>query len=59
LRDDGPAFDPTAAPRKARAEDDDLPGGLGIELVRRNMDDIQYRREGGRNILHLVKRLTR
>ena len=59
LRDDGPAFDPTAVPRKAQAGDDDLPGGLGIELVRRNMDEIQYRRDGSKNILRLVKRLTR
>jgi len=59
LRDRGPEFDPTAAPeRKPQAEDDDLPGGWGIQLVRRNMDEIQYRREGGENILRLTKRLT-
>jgi len=57
LRDDGPAFDPTAAPRKAQAEDDDLPGGLGIELVRRHLDEICYQREAGKNILRLTKRL--
>ena len=59
LRDDGPAFDPTTAPRKAQAEDDDLPGGLGVELVRRNMDEIRYRRAGGKNILRLLKKLPR
>jgi len=59
LRDDGPAFDPTAAaPRKPRAEDDDLPGGWGIELVRRYMDEIRYRREAGGNILRLAKRVS-
>jgi anti-sigma regulatory factor (Ser/Thr protein kinase) len=59
LRDDGPAFDPTAAaPRKAQAEDDDLPGGWGIELVRRQMDDISYQREGKENVLRLTKRLV-
>lgn len=59
LRDTGPGFDPTAAAaRKPQAEDDDLPGGWGIQLVRRYMDDIRYRREGGENVLRLTKRLT-
>lgn len=59
LQDDGPEFDPTAAaPRKPQAEDDDLPGGWGIELVRRNMDEIRYRREGGKNVLRLTRRLV-
>ncbi len=58
LRDDGPEFDPTAAaPRKPQAEDDDLPGGWGIELVRRNLDEIHYAREGNENVLRLIKRL--
>jgi anti-sigma regulatory factor (Ser/Thr protein kinase) len=58
LRDRGPAFDPTAAAgRKPQAEPDDLPGGWGIQLVRRNLDEIQYRREAGENILRLTKRL--
>lgn len=29
-------------------------GGLGVYLMRRLMDDVQYRREGDRNILTLV-----
>jgi anti-sigma regulatory factor (Ser/Thr protein kinase) len=58
LRDRGPAFDPTqAAARKPHAEDEDLPGGWGIELVRRYMDEIRYTREGGENVLRLVKRV--
>ena len=58
LRDGGPAFDPTAAAeRKPQAEDDDLPGGWGIQLVRRYTDEIQYRCEAGENILRLTKRL--
>jgi serine/threonine-protein kinase RsbW len=58
LRDGGPPFDPTAAPaRKPHADDDDLPGGWGIQLVRRYLDEIQYRREAGENILRLTKRL--
>jgi sigma-B regulation protein RsbU (phosphoserine phosphatase) len=56
LRDDGPAFDPTAAaPPQPVAEDTDLSGGWGLELVRRNVDDVRYRREGGRNILRLTR----
>lgn len=59
LRDGGPEFDPTAAaPRKLQAEDDDLPGGWGIQLVRRNMDEICYRRDAGENVLRLTKRLV-
>jgi anti-sigma regulatory factor (Ser/Thr protein kinase) len=59
LRDRGPAFDPTKAPpRKPQAEDDDVPGGWGIQLVRRNMDAIVYTREGGENILRLTRRLV-
>jgi serine/threonine-protein kinase RsbW len=59
LRDDGPEFDPTAAARrKPQAEDDDLPGGWGIELVRRNLDEIRYQREAGKNVLRLTKRLV-
>ncbi len=58
LRDRGPEFDPTAAAgRKTQADDEDLPGGWGIELVRRQVDEIRYRREAGENILRLTKRL--
>jgi len=57
LRDRGPAFDPTAAARKSRAEDGDPPGGWGTELVRRKMDEIRYRREADENILRLTKHL--
>ena len=58
LRDRGPEFDPTAATRRRpQAEDDDLPGGWGIQLARRYMDEIRYRREAGENILRLTKRL--
>jgi serine/threonine-protein kinase RsbW len=60
LRDPGPEFDPTQVRVVAPATDADdrLPGGWGIELVRRYMDEIRYRREGGENILRLTKRLV-
>jgi anti-sigma regulatory factor (Ser/Thr protein kinase) len=32
-------------------------GGLGIHIVRALADQARYRREGGRNHLHLVRRI--
>ena len=59
LRDRGPRFDPvTTSQRKAHAADDDLPGGWGIELVRRHMDEIRYQWSAGENVLRLTKRLV-
>ena len=58
LRDRGPAFDPTRAPAAAAAAGIDRPpGGWGIQLVRRYMDEIHYFRDGGENVLRLTKRL--
>lgn len=58
LRDDGPPFDPTAAmERKPQAEEDDLPGGWGIQLVRRYTDAVDYARKDGENILRLTKKI--
>ena len=58
LRDHGPEFDPTAAPdRNSEETDDDLPGGWGIQLVRRYVDEIRYQRDAGENVLRLTKRL--
>jgi anti-sigma regulatory factor (Ser/Thr protein kinase) len=58
LRDRGPKFDPTAV-RESRleAEDQASPGGWGIQLVRRYIDQVQYTRVGGENILRLTKRV--
>ena len=59
LRDRGPEFDPTAVlARKPQAEDDDLPGGWGIQLVRRYMDEIRYERQDGENVLSLKKKVA-
>jgi len=58
LHDDGAAFDPAAAPPSDPQGRDDVPGGWGLTLVRRNVDDLSYRREAGRNILRLTKRLV-
>ena len=60
LRDRGPMFDPTQArvAEPSTGDDDRPPGGWGIQLVRRYMDDIQYRREADENVLRLTKRLV-
>ena len=58
LRDRGPEFDPTTtAARKPQAEEEDLPGGWGIQLVRRYTDEVRYARESGENVLRLTKRI--
>jgi anti-sigma regulatory factor (Ser/Thr protein kinase) len=59
LRDDGPEFDPTLAPVREPAPDDDdrPPGGWGIQLVRRYTDEQSYQRAVGNNVLRLTKRL--
>ncbi len=58
LRDQGIEFDPTIAPTSdGIADDDEPPGGWGIFLVRKNTDELNYRRENGENVLRLIKRL--
>ena len=58
--DDGSAFDPREAP----LPDLDAPleerqaGGLGMHLVRETMDEIDYRREDGRNVLTVRTAVT-
>lgn len=59
LEDNGPPFDPTAAatpdvnaPLEMRRQ-----GGLGIFLIRRLLDEVEYERRGAHNVLTLtVKR---
>lgn len=59
LRDNGVEFDPTLAPPgDGIADDDEPPGGWGIFLVRKYTDELCYSREGGENVLRLVKKLT-
>jgi serine/threonine-protein kinase RsbW len=60
VEDDGPAFDPLQAerPDTSLGIDERPIGGLGIELVRRLMDEVHYERSGGRNRLRLARRLV-
>ena len=58
LRDQGVEFDPTIAPPgDGIADDDEPPGGWGIFLVRKNIDEMNYTRENGEKVLRLIKRL--
>jgi serine/threonine-protein kinase RsbW len=58
VSDDGPAFDPLQLPepRVSAPLEDRGPGGLGVHLVRRLMDRVEYRRDGGRNCLVMTWR---
>ena len=60
LRDRGPEFDPTHPPmmKKETSDNDQQPGGWGIQLVRRFTDKMLYTREGGENVLRLIKRFN-
>jgi anti-sigma regulatory factor (Ser/Thr protein kinase) len=47
-----------AETRQPQPDDDLLPSGWGLHLVRRYTDEISYWREGGENVVSLIKRLT-
>ena len=58
FRDEGPPFDPLAQPPpdlEAPLEERPI-GGLGLTLVRGLVEDARYAREGGTNVLRLVKK---
>ena len=57
--DNGRAFDPlteTPEPDLDSAVGERPIGGLGVHLVKTYMDELEYRREDGRNHLKMVKR---
>ena len=59
LVDEGRAFNPLDVPSpdlNAPLRDREL-GGLGLHLVRSLMDRLDYRREGSKNVLTLMKRI--
>ena len=59
LTDNGRAFNPLNVPTPnfdVPLQDREL-GGLGLHLVRSLMDRLDYRREGSKNVLTLLKRI--
>ena len=60
VEDDGRPFDPLAAPPPELASEPRQRriGGLGLHFVRRSVDALEHRREGGRNLLCLRKRIA-
>jgi len=56
LVDTAPAFDPTRFPIDPRIPtSEDTVGGRGLLMIRRVMDEVEYRRRGRRNVLRLTK----
>jgi serine/threonine-protein kinase RsbW len=57
ITDDGKPFDPTKkeTPDVSLSAEDRQIGGLGIFLIRKIMDSVQYKRENEKNILTLTK----
>ena len=61
VADDGVAFNPLLAPEPDLdlAIDQRPVGGLGIHLMRTMMDDLEYKRVNGQNLLTVRKRVDR
>jgi serine/threonine-protein kinase RsbW len=55
LEDRGPAVDREKL--CGRPLEEVRPGGLGLHFIRQSMDRVEFRRDNGRNQLHLVKLL--
>ena len=60
LTDDGPPFDPfgRGAPDTTLSVEERPIGGLGIHLVGQLMDQVNYQRREGHNVVVLVKQLV-
>ena len=61
IEDDGVPFNPLAvkAPDIQCGVEDCQIGGLGIHLIRKIMDDVQYQRLSGKNILLLQRKIIK
>ena len=57
IEDGGPPFDPlsTKLPDVSGNLEEREIGGLGIMMMRQNMDEVKYQRKGKSNVLTLVK----
>lgn len=60
VEDDGREFNPLSLPPAdtSRPLSERPIGGLGVHMIRELMDTLEYRRQNGRNILTMTKRLT-
>jgi sigma-B regulation protein RsbU (phosphoserine phosphatase) len=58
VEDDGQPFNPLEAPEPDTAQSlqERTIGGLGIHLVRKLMDSLEYKRQGDRNLLSMKKK---
>jgi anti-sigma regulatory factor (Ser/Thr protein kinase) len=58
VEDDGQPFNPLEAPEADTAQslEERTIGGLGIHLVRKLMDGLEYKRQGDRNLLTIRKK---
>ena len=57
LRDSAPPFNPARRPDQQKWTEKDPPvGGLGLLIIHRVMDEIEYHRRGGENRLRMRKR---
>jgi anti-sigma regulatory factor (Ser/Thr protein kinase) len=59
VEDDGQPFNPLQAPEPDTTKplEDRAVGGLGVHLVRKLTDGLEYRRHEGKNLLVIKKRL--
>ncbi|MFP3853809.1 MAG: ATP-binding protein [Anaerolineales bacterium] len=58
LSDRAPAFNPSDADVSPPTAPEDPPvGGLGLYILHKVMDEVRYKRDRGRNLLHLRKTL--
>jgi len=59
VEDDGRPFNPleAAEPDTDKPLEERPVGGLGIHLVRKFMDDVEYKRQQGKNLLAMKKRI--
>lgn len=56
VTDSGPAFNSAKRPSAPTINlEDPEPGGLGLQIIHRVMDSVQYERRGSQNILRMVK----
>jgi len=43
---------------KGRSLDEVRPGGLGLHFIRESMDEVEFTRKKGKNLLRMVKYLS-